>query len=176
MPAVNIHRAALLLLLCAALPAAAHRAPGSLSTIDFNAHSGMLEVVHRLHLHDAEIGVATVLNDPSLSLSQLESRARVALYVEERFQIMSGNAVLGLRLVGAEISGDYLMVYQERNGPLPAVVRVRDDILRDAFQGQINQVNIADGSTVRTLTFSADEVWHTFEFRSAAVSAVSIIE
>lgn len=166
MPRARAHPVVLLLLLCAALPAAAHRAPGSLSTIEFNAHTGMLEIVHRLHLHDAELGVASVLRDPGLSMSKLESRARVALYVEERFRIMIGEAELGLRIVGAEISGDYLMVYQERNGPLPAVVRIRDDILRDAFQGQINQVNITDGDVVRTLTFSANDEWHSFEFRS----------
>lgn len=168
--------AVLIVLLLALLPAAAHRAPGSLSTIDFNAATGMLEIVHRLHLHDAEIGVAAVLDDPQLSLSQLESRARVALYVEERFQIMSGDAVIGLRLVGAEIAGDYLMVYQERNGPLPAKIRIRDDILRDAFEGQVNQVNIANGAAVRTLTFATDDVWHTFEFDIVENSGQSATE
>ncbi|ANO49975.1 DUF6702 family protein [Woeseia oceani] len=168
--------AALIVLLLALLPAGAHRAPGSLSTIDFNAATGMLEIVHRLHLHDAEIGVAAVLDDPRFSLSQLESRARAALYVEERFQIMSDDAVIGLRLVGAEIAGDYLMVYQERNGPLPAKIRVRNDILRDAFEGQINQVNIASGTTVRTLTFANDDVWHTFEVDNVDNSGQSATE
>jgi Domain of unknown function (DUF6702) len=163
-----LQRALLLLLLCAAVPAAAHRAPGSVSTIEYNRHTGMLEVVHRLHLHDAEIGVAAALDEPSLSLSKLESRAKVALYVAERFEIRSEGAELGLALVGAEITGDYLFVYQERRGELPQLIAVRDDILRDAFPAQINQVNISDGERVRTLSFTGDDRWHEFEFGAAS--------
>lgn len=145
------------------LPAAAHRAPGSLSTISFNPQTGMTEVVHRLHLHDAELGVAAVLDDASLSLSRLESRARVALYVEERFRLQAGGAELALNTIGAEISGDYLFVYQERRGELPGRYAVRDDILRDAFEGQVNQVNIDTNGVVRTLTFTGDDRWVAFD-------------
>ena len=164
----SLQHALWVLIMCAALPVAAHRAPGSVSTIEYNRHTGMLEVIHRLHLHDAEVGVAAALDDPSLSLSTLESRARVALYVEERFQIQSDGAQLGLALVGAEIAGDYLLVYQERRGELPRQISVRDDILRDAFPAQINQVNISDGDRVRTLSFSGDDTWRQFEFGAAA--------
>lgn len=152
------------LLLFAAAATLAHRAPGSVSTIEFNPRSGMTEIVHRLHLHDAELGVASVLEDPSLSLSNLKSRARVALYASERFELKAGDEPLTLDIVGAEISGDYLVVYQEREGRLSGRIDIRDDILRDAFPRQVNQVNIDSRGTVRTLSFSGEDRWKSFDF------------
>ncbi|MDZ7644325.1 MAG: DUF6702 family protein [Woeseiaceae bacterium] len=160
-------QAAVLALVAAAATAVAHRAPGSLSTVEFNPQTGSVEIVHRLHLHDAALGVGNVIDEPLLRLDTLESRARVALYVEQRFAIRSDDEPLPLVTIGAEIAGDYLLVYQEHAGRLPARIAVRDDILRDAFDGQVNQVNIADADTVRTLTFAGDDRWKDFEFRRA---------
>lgn len=168
---VTLRGPVVVLLLATAAAASAHRAPGTLSTIAFNAHSGRVEIVHRLHLHDAALGVGSVIDDPFLQLDNLESQARVALYVEERFTIRSGDTLLPLELVGAEIAGDYLMVYQEHAGRLPRRISVRDDILRDAFSGQVNQVNIDDAGTVHTLTFQGDDEWQSFEFRRPAADA-----
>jgi len=167
----GIRRQAALLVLfvtmAAAATAVAHRATGTLSTIEFNPQTGNVEIVHRLHLHDAVRGVGNVIGEPFLQLDTLESRARVALYVEERFAIRSDNRTLPLTTIGAEIAGDYLLVYQEHEGRLPTRISVRDDILRDAFQGQVNQVNITDAATVRTLTFAGDDRWLAFDFRRA---------
>jgi hypothetical protein len=147
--------------------AEAHRAPGSLSTIEYNDRSGKTEIVHRLHSHDAELGIGTVIGQPDLSVLTIEGRAWIALYVEEHFVIESEEGPLPLSLVGAELAADYLLVYQELPGRLPDVIRVRDDILRDVFPEQINQVNIDDGTRVRSLVFASDDGWRRFE-RGAA--------
>lgn len=144
-------------------PAGAHRAPGSLSTIEFNPATGNTEIVHRLHSHDAELGVGTMIEMSALSVLTLEGRAHIALYVEDRFRIETESGPLSPSLVGAELAGDYLVVYQELEGRLPAVIRVRDDILRDAFPEQINQVNIDTGGTVRSLVFANDDGWRRFD-------------
>lgn len=154
-------------LLCLTLTAAAHRAPGSLTTIEFNAESGMTEIVHWLHLHDAEIGVAQAIDEPSLSLTRLEDRARVALYVEQRFVIAGQDGALPLGTVGAEIFGDHLLVYQELVGRLPAAVLISDDVLRDIFPQQVNTVNIEDYGTVHTLTFAGDDAAKPYRFAPA---------
>ena len=142
----------------------AHRAPGSLSTIEYNPRTDKTEIVHRLHSHDAELGVGTMFEMPDLSVLTLEGRAYIALYVEERLLIESDGKALELSLVGAELAADYVLVYQEFAGRLPNPVHVRDDILRDAFPEQINQVNIATDGTVRSLVFSNDDDWRRFEF------------
>lgn len=152
----------------AALPTAAHRAPGSLSTVEWNPASGRTEIIHRLHSHDAELGVGQAVGIPALSVLTLEGRAHVALYVEERFLVEADSGRLELELVGAELAGDYLLVYQEWDGRLPARLRLRDDILRDSFPDQVNQVNIDDDGAVRTLVFDGDTGWLDFESGSAA--------
>lgn len=162
----RLYRVAVFAVALAVLPCSleAHRAPGSLSTIEFNPRTNATEIVHRLHSHDAELGIGTMLELPGLSVLTIEGRAWIALYVEEHFRIESEEGPLPLTMVGAEIAADYVLVYQEFDGRLPDVIRVRDDILRDAFPEQINQVNIDTGDAVRSLIFANDDEWRRFEF------------
>ena len=157
-----------LLLACALHSAVAHRAPGSLTTVEWNDRSGRTEIVHRLHSHDAELGVGTIVGDAALSTLTLGGRAQIALYVEERFAIEQDGKRLALDLLGAELIADYLLIYQEHDGQLVGEIRVRDDILRDVFPAQINQVNIDDGGAVRSLAFAGDDAWHDFTFKGAS--------
>lgn len=68
-------------------------------------------------------------------------------------------APLALRLIGAEVDGEFVLVYQEFTEELPARFAVRNDILRDVFPEQINHVNIAMGGEVHSLTFRGDDDW-----------------
>jgi len=158
--------AALAGLLLAWATADAHRMPGSLSTVKVNERTGSVEVIHRLHNHDAELGVKMVMKDSDLSLEQLIGRAHLALYVESHFlvaPVVDGEAgePLELELIGAELDGEFILVYQEFRGALPAEIAVRDDILRDVFPEQVNQVNISTGGRVHSLTFQDDDTWLT---------------
>ena len=143
----------------------AHREPGSLTTISWNQASGKTEIIHRLHSHDAELGVSEVLNLGNLSVLELEGRANIALYVEERFQIAGNSGAIVMDLVGAELVGDHVLVYQELPGQLPGKIRVLDGILRDIYPTQINQVNITDGEVVHSLAFGDDDGWQEYEFK-----------
>jgi hypothetical protein len=152
-------------LLGLACTASAHREPGSLTTIEFNAETGRTEIIHRLHSHDAELGIGTVLDRPGISALDVEGRAYIALYVEERFHIAVSDGPLELELIGAELEGHHILVYQEYVGPLPASIRIRDDILRDAYPKQINQVNVQDCASTHSLMFADDDEWHDYEFQ-----------
>ncbi len=150
--------------LCVA--ALAHRMPGSLSTIKTNPTTGSIEIIHRLHNHDAELGMVVITGNRQLTLDELDGRARLALYVEEQFSVapLEDGEIgprLPLELIGAELDGDFVLVYQEYSGDLPADVAVRDDILRDVFPAQVNHVNVATGDEVRSLTFSKEDEWLT---------------
>ena len=143
----------------------AHRGPGSLTTIKWNDASGQTEIVHRLHTHDAELGVGSTLDIPDLSVMDVEGRAHIALYVEERFHIKtSAGDEFELDLIGAEVAGNYILVYQESSVRLAGNILIRDEILRDAFPAQLNQVNIEDGDSVHSLVFSKDDGWLSYEF------------
>ncbi len=152
-------------MLCIAALSFADRQPGSLSTIKTNLGTGNIEIIHRLHTHDAELGIISALGDKSLTLDKLVGRAKLALYVEERFIVAALNdesigAPLDLELIGAELDGEFVLVYQEFKGELPPRIAVRDDILRDVFAEQVNHVNIATGGVVHSLTFQGDDKWH----------------
>lgn len=149
-----------------AFAAMAHREPGSLTSVNWNEVTEKTEIIHRLHSHDAELGIGAVLNMPGLSVLDLEGRAYIALYVEERFHIADsdGGLEIELELIGAELSGDHILVYQELSGHLPARIRIRDNILRDAYPTQINQVNIEDGDVTHSLIFADDDDWQVYEF------------
>lgn len=149
---------------CVAIVALAHREPGSLTSIDWNEAANKTEITHRLHSHDAELGIGTVLNMPDLSVLDLESRAHIALYVEARFHIAGSDGQLELELIGAELVGDHIMIYQERSEHLPQSIRIQNSILIDAYPTQINQVNIEDGDTTHSLTFDDADDWQVYEF------------
>lgn len=143
----------------------AHREPGSLTTIKWNNVTGRTEIIHRLHTHDAELGVGSSLDIPELSVMDVEGRAHIALYIEERFHIKtSDGGELQLELIGAEVSGNYILVYQESPVPLAGNILVRDDILHDVIPAQLNQVNIEDGDSVYSLVFANDDGWLGYKF------------
>ena len=151
-------------MLCIAALSFADRQPGSLSTIKINSSSGNIEIIHRLHTHDAELGIIATVGDRTLTLDRLVGRAQLALYVEERFLVakMDGDEIgapLQLKLIGAEIDGEFVLVYQEITGSLPNQFAVRNNILRDVFPQQVNQVNIALNGAVRSLVFRGDDDW-----------------
>lgn len=144
--------------------------PGSLSTIKLNQESGIFEIIHRLHTHDAELAMVVLTGDRQLTLDDLEGRARLALYVEEQFllaPVIDGEVGprLPLELIGAELEGEFVLVYQEYAGRLPAHIAIRDDILRKVFPGQVNHVNVATSDHVRSLTFSEEQTWLTLQLQ-----------
>lgn len=156
--------AALLAGLCLAGNAWAHRLPESLTTVEYNPASGSVEIVHRLHRHDAEQVMIALIDQPGVSLADLAVQARLALYVESRFAIApwvdgEPGEPLTLNLVGAQLEGDHVLVFQDWPGRLPGNVAVRDDILRDYFPDQFNKVNITTAGGVRTLEFRGDAQW-----------------
>ncbi|MCP4047992.1 MAG: hypothetical protein GY732_18615 [Gammaproteobacteria bacterium] len=142
----------------------AHRAPGSLTTIKWNEASGRTEIIHQLHIHDAESGVGTSLNMTGLSVEDAEGRAHIAIYVEEHFYIKMGEKKLQLELIGAELSGNFILIYQEFPDRLTQNILIHNSILRDMFPTQTNQVNIEDGDKVYSLIFSKDVGWLSYEF------------
>ena len=106
-----------------------------------------------------------MLGERVASLDTLEGRARFALYVESRFTVAtiddSGGlgTPLALDLIGAELDGQDILVYQEFTGDFPNTVAIRNDVLRDVFPEQVNHVNIAVNGEVRSLTFRNDDRW-----------------
>jgi hypothetical protein len=139
----------------------AHRQPVGLTAISFNADSGTTEIVHRFHRHDAELGLVQLLRKADVLLIDLESQARFALYVAENFAMAPaiGAEPLALELVGAELEGDEIIIYQEYAGKLPDQVAIRDAVLQDVYADQVNHVNVHGATGMKTASFTVDDGW-----------------
>ena len=139
----------------------AHRMPEGLTTIERNPNTDTIEITHRFHLHDAEEAMQVILSDGNLTLESIEGRAKLALHVETDFQIADGesDAPISLLLVGAQIEGDQILVFQEYTGKFPTAIKVRHDAFRDAFPQQANTLNFKLDSRIRTLVFRDANKW-----------------
>jgi len=147
-----------------AVPALAHRLPTAFTSIEFNENTGMTEIVHHLHAHDAHSILERLHKDQELLFDSVKGRAYIALYVQERFELSKPDAdpPISLTLIGAELESNTLYVYQEYKGKLTLPLRVRNGILQDLFSNQTNTVNIKIGKKIHTLTFRKDE-WQSLE-------------
>lgn len=141
--------------------ALAHRLPEGLTTIELNENTGNIEIVHHLHAHDVEVVLSEIRKDAQWSLDTLEAQAQLALYVEEHFQIIdrSNGKPVKLKLIGAELDKDEILVFQETEGPLPSSLSMRHDALRGTIPEQVNTVNILIDSQIRTLVFAKKDTW-----------------
>lgn len=138
-------------------PAAhAHRSKSVFSSITWNPERSQLEVVHRLHTDDVEIGLAAYADlGEYIDLREIRNQARLMVYVEGHFALETDDAPLGLEPIGVELKGREVLVHQQVEMPAPPMaLGVRNEILRDVFSGQTNLVNINLGGRPRTVLFS----------------------
>ena len=76
------------LALAAAPPAFAHRSQSVLTTVNWNAATSTLEVMHRIHAHDAEVGLMqSTGSTENVDITQVRNQAQLMLYVEKHFSL-----------------------------------------------------------------------------------------
>lgn len=160
-------------LICAA-PAHAHQMKSAISKVLFNPRTGNLEVMHRFYLHDAEHAVKHLQHKKADLVNDAASRQQFAEYVAQHFQLsvieslaplnttasvttaapatngphgVKPAKLLKLSLLGAELDGRFVWVYQET--PLPVQLpleqelqlAVQHDSLMELWPSQVNAVN-----------------------------------
>jgi hypothetical protein len=140
--------------------ALAHQQKFAISTVTANPRTGMIEVVHQVSVHDAEH--ALMVQRPGNAdvpvpdiIGSAASRDAFARYVSRRFLLEIDGAVVIPDLVGSEIDGGSLWVYQEV--PMPAGgearLRVNSQLLTDVWARQENRVNVGGGTNPATFVF-----------------------
>ena len=136
--------------------AAAHRANAAVTTIEWNERTGNLEIIHRLHAHDAQVAVSDVMGVHPPDLTELKPRAALALYVSRDFSMQNADGRrLRQEIVGAELQGNYVYVYQEvALEKAPECLLITNGIMLDVFRKQINTVNFKTPHGVRSAEFS----------------------
>ncbi|MEE9347004.1 MAG: DUF6702 family protein [Robiginitomaculum sp.] len=141
------------------LPAMAHRQKLTFTDVRYNGDEQLLEISHRIHLDDAQDAMAIEGITDAPDLTGLRARALFALYVEDQFSIKTAGGPIALELLGAQIEGHYIYVYQQAemlSAPASPLL-IKCEILRALYAGQTNHVNIELGDSVKTLTFSKND-------------------
>ena len=148
----------LLIAFVLSVPASAHQQKVTISTVSHNPRTGMIEVIHRVPLHDAEHALETQgVRAPDI-VNDIENRRAVARYVAQRFSISHDGGRITFKLLGTEIDGGRLVVYQEATSPgAGAEILIHSQILTDVWARQENRVNIGSGTSVETLIFAGGD-------------------
>jgi len=146
------------LALALAPPALAHRSQSVLTTVTWNPTTSRLEVTHRMHAHDAEVGLALSTGVETIDIRQANNQAQLMHYVEKHFSLSDGSAPIALSPLGAEIQSEAILLYREaKRAAPPAELVIEDQILCDVFDGQTNLVNVKLAQRTRTLIFIAKD-------------------
>jgi hypothetical protein len=146
------------LALAVAPSAAAHRSQSVLSLVTWNPSKSTLDVSHRMHAHDAAVGLALSTGVETIDIMQARNQAQLMLYVEKHFSLSDGQASIALTSLGAEIQSEAIVLYQEARRPAPpAELVIGNQILCDLFDGQTNLVNVRLAQRTRTLIFIAKD-------------------
>lgn len=147
-------------------PAAAHQLKAAITTALFNPRSGDIEVMHRFYSHDAEHALGAITGAAADLVDSERDRLKFAVYVHDHFALRGIGAELApLTLVGAELDGDFLWVYQRTPAPESLHgLAARFDALQDVWDEQINTLNVERGGSVRTLTFRSGDGWRETTF------------
>jgi hypothetical protein len=141
--------------LAVAPPALAHRSQSVLTTMNWNAATSTLEVMHRIHAHDAEVGLAQSAGVDAIDITQVRNQALLMLYVEKHFSLAAPSGPITLSPVGAEFESEAILLYQEAKLKAPpAELSIDNRILRDVFDTQTNLVNVKLDKRTRTLIFA----------------------
>lgn len=154
-------------LLFAAFSVSAHQQKTSFSTVLFNARTENIEVMHRFRVHDAEHAVKEIFGKDADILDSKETQQQFGDYVNQRFNLYdSHEQPLPLKMVGVEVDGKFLWVYQETTQPTQLDnMTIRHNALRDLWPEQINTINVEGKGKLQTLTFGDSVELLTLSFK-----------
>lgn len=136
------------------VPASAHQQKAAITSVEHNPRTGMIEVVHSIPLHDAEHALRHQGSKSADIKGNVESRRAFARYAAKRFSIVVDGRELELAVLGTEIEGASLLVYQEGVSPGAGTeLSIRAQVLTDIWLRQTNSVNVGRGTSPQTLVF-----------------------
>ncbi len=142
---------ALLAVVAVIAPAQAHRGHDSLSVVTLA--DGTVTVSHRFEAHDIEPALAKIAPKAQTSLDDPEAMAALRAYIQRRFVLTIDGKPVPLTYATTDLSHAEVRIdYTGRAPRKPKSVAVRSSVLTDVYRGQVNQVNVRQGNTVKSLT------------------------
>lgn len=143
---------------CAATSVAAHEAARVETEVKLSAQ-GIVNVTHVLQLSAAQRLLYKADEIDQNDMTGLRSRAQAALYASERFELFADDKLIPLNILGAEVHGGHLYIYQTGSlSSTPAKWSAKNSILRDLSPRFDNLINVPTANGIRTITFSGSEM------------------
>ena len=149
------------LLLCT--HALAHREQESLTTIVWNPRSEMVEIIHRIHQHDAQdvLNKLANLDKESRDIVSLKGKAHIALLVEKALEIKLNDKTAKILFVGAELDGEFILVLQEFALADAEQLTIRFMLFDSVISDYTSRVTILLKGMNKTLFFTSTDSIHT---------------
>jgi len=138
--------------------ALAHQQKSASTIVLLNERTQVIEISHRLFMHDAEHVMQYVTGKALDIHSNEQSKQQLAEYVAEHFFIDAGTNDTP-KLIGSEIEGKFFWVYQLL--PLPdsflkqgsITLTIHDSILMEHIPSQLNMVYVEYENSNQALIF-----------------------
>jgi hypothetical protein len=142
----------------------AHQQKEAYITLLFNERTGNLEISHRFLLHDAEHGLALILEGAGDLTTDSVTQERFATYVQQNFSLRNADAKpLELSTVGHEVAGKYFWIYQEAPTPKTANIKIKHSALHELWPSQTNHINVEKDGWVKSVRLQKVDAkrWHS---------------
>ena len=134
-------------------PAQAHKAPRVETEVTLS-NTGELDITHILQLSAAQRLLYKAGIIETNDMTGLKARAQAALYSAERFKLKADGDSVPLSILGAEIIGGHLYIYQTGSlSALPKTWSAQNSILRDLNPQFDNIINVPTADGIRTIVF-----------------------
>ena len=143
-------------LLSTAAPVWAHRLARTETEVTFK-DDGSVAVIHSYHVQDVQDALYAAQTIESPDMGSLRNRAKLALYTEQTFSLKIDDQAIPLEIVGAEVAGATVYVYQEAQNVPSGKVSIEATMLRELIKGQQNSVNVEIDGETQTLDFKGDD-------------------
>jgi Domain of unknown function (DUF6702) len=142
-------------------PAFAHHAHAGLTEIATSKVNQDMEITHRLYAHDLEprlfYKVMSGWEETPIGIE------KVGEYCDAKFKIFINGKRLPLNYVGAEPDGEFIYVYFTAPRPHAGdTLYVDDTLLQDAFDDQVNLVNLTLNGQTQSQYFRFGEKAKSF--------------
>lgn len=136
----------------------AHDAP-RVETVVTLDDTGEVEVTHTLQLSAAQRLLFNAGIIDKNDMTGLRARAQAALYSSERFELIADGKTIPLNILGAELGGGHLYIYQTGSlDALPKTWSAKNSILRDLSPRFDNVINVPTEDGIRTIVFSGSNL------------------
>lgn len=142
-----------LLLIGVTASAVAHKYYFGITELSINPKTQHIEIIHQFTAHDIENTIAET-KQINFSPEHPKYDEYIKNYFEENFILEQNQKTISLTFIGLEVKVGKMFVYQESKSThkLSNLV-VRNALLINSFEKQVNSVNYDDGILVGSLTF-----------------------